>query len=166
LIFHFAEDMGRYEAKIALALTMMPFMDRSVVGRLMKVIEGVLGHSASESMMRNNINPLRCAMMLFRLIRDAKEIFSYSEHTAAIMEEKLQDQMRNMLEMYNDPDELQILLEGQDFDGNDIFWYLDEYDMYKILDCRIMDRVIQNKWNGKYDITHSFLDGSIAYTLL
>ena len=29
-----------------------------------------------------------------------------------------------------------------------------------------MDRVIQNKWNGKYDITHSFLDGSIAYTLL
>lgn len=83
--------MGRYEAKIALALTMMPFMDRSVVGRLMKVIEGVLGKSASESMMRNNINPLRCAMMLFRLIRDAKQIFSYSEHTAAIMEEKLQD---------------------------------------------------------------------------
>ena len=69
LIFHFAEDMGRYEAKIALALTMMPFMD----------------------MMRNNINPLRCSMMLFKLIRDAKDIFSYSEHTATIMEEKLLD---------------------------------------------------------------------------
>ena len=78
LILHFAEDMGRYEAKIGLALTMMPFMDRSVVGRLMKVIEGVLSYSAPESMMRNNINPLRCGMMLFRLIRDAKDIFSYS----------------------------------------------------------------------------------------
>ena len=58
------------------------------------------------------------------------------------MEGKLLDQMRDMLEMYNDPDELQILLEGRDYDGNDIFWYLDEYNMYKILDCRIMDRVI------------------------
>ena len=37
------------------------------------------------------------------------------------MEEKLLEQIRDMLEMYNDPVELQILLEGQDYDGNDIF---------------------------------------------
>jgi hypothetical protein len=47
-----------------------------------------------------------------------------------------------MLEMFNDPDELMVLVEQTDYEGNDCFWYLDEYDLYNILDSRIMDRVI------------------------
>lgn len=44
--------------------------------------------------------------------------------------------------MYNDPDELMVLVEQTDYEGNDSFWYLDEFDLYNILDSRIMDRVI------------------------
>lgn len=47
-----------------------------------------------------------------------------------------------MLEMYNDPDELEILVDAIDYDGKDFFWYLDNFSLYKILDCRIMDRII------------------------
>jgi hypothetical protein len=47
-----------------------------------------------------------------------------------------------MLEMYNDADDLMHLVEAPDFEGNDIFWYLDEYSLFDILDCRIMDKVI------------------------
>jgi hypothetical protein len=50
--------------------------------------------------------------------------------------------------MYKDPEELMFLVEAPDFEGNDIFWYLDEYSLFSILDCRIMDRVIQKKWIG------------------
>ena len=68
--------------------------------------------------------------------------------------------------MYNDPDEVMILVEQTDYEGNDIFWYLDEYDMYSILDCRIMDRVIQKKWAGKYELNSTVLDYSTSYTVL
>ena len=44
--------------------------------------------------------------------------------------------------MYNDPIELMVQVEQTDYEGNDVFWYLDEYDLYNILDSRIMDRVI------------------------
>ena len=35
-----------------------------------------------------------------------------------------------------------------------------------MLDCRILDRIIQNKWNGKYDINASFADYSTGFTML
>ena len=38
LIRHFADDVSRYEAKIALALSLKPFMNGVIVGRLMKTI--------------------------------------------------------------------------------------------------------------------------------
>jgi hypothetical protein len=68
--------------------------------------------------------------------------------------------------MYNDPDDVMILVEQTDYEGNDCFWYLDEYDLYSILDCRIMDRVIQKKWAGKFDLNAVMLDYSTSYTLL
>ena len=71
-----------------------------------------------------------------------------------------------MLEMYNDADDLMHLVEAPDFEGNDIFWYLDEYSLFDILDCRIMDKVIQKKWIGPYTLNSVFLDTSVSYTLL
>ena len=70
-----------------------------------------------------------------------------------------------MLDMYNDPVEVLSLAELTDYEGNDMFWYLDEFDLYSLLDSRIMDRIIQKKWNGKYDINKTILDYSTSYTM-
>jgi len=82
------------------------------------------------------------------------------------MQDMVSEKLRQTLEMYNDPDDLMDMVEQTDYEGNDCFWYLDEYDMYSILDCRIMDRVIQKKWNGKFDINSNMMDYSTSYTLL
>ena len=47
-----------------------------------------------------------------------------------------------MLEMYNDPRDVLKMCEMTDYEGNGVFWYLDEFDLYNILDCRILDRII------------------------
>ena len=70
------------------------------------------------------------------------------------------------MEIYTDPDEVMILVEQTDYEGNDCFWYLDEYDLYTILDCRIMDRVITNKWKGKYDLNSTVYDYMTSSNLL
>lgn len=53
-----------------------------------------------------------------------------------------------------------------DYQGNDAFWYLDEYDLYSILDCRMVDRVIQKKWTGKYELNQTMMDFSTASKIL
>ena len=68
--------------------------------------------------------------------------------------------------MYNDTDELMILVEQIDYEGHDCFWYLDEYNLYSILDCRMMDRVIQKKWTGIFDLNSDMMDYSTSTSIL
>lgn len=68
LFTHLKEDTSRYEAKIALIFNCIPMMNRNVATRLMKVIEGVLQESSDNSILKNNINPLRVGLMFYRVI--------------------------------------------------------------------------------------------------
>lgn len=43
---------------------------------------------------------------------------------------------------------------------------MDMYDLYEVLDSRILDRIIQTKWNGKYDLNASFSNYSTSMTIL
>jgi len=75
------------------------------------------------------------------------------------------DQIRKSIDIYDEPDKLTALVEQIDYLGKDCFWYLDEYKLYSILDSRIMERVIENKWRGKYEINSNILHYSINYNL-
>lgn len=71
-----------------------------------------------------------------------------------------------MLEMYNDVGDLMRMCEATDYQGHDMFWYLDEYDLYNIMDCRIMDNIIQKKWNGKFEINATLQDYSTSVVMV
>ena len=43
-------------------------MNRNVAARLMKIIEGILKEPSSNSILKNNVNPLRIGLMLYRVI--------------------------------------------------------------------------------------------------
>ena len=105
-------------------------------------------------------------LLLYRVLDEVQKEHAYSEHSTNIMKEMVTEQLRSSLEMYTDPDEVMILVEQVDYEGHDLFWYLDEFDMYNILDCRIMDRVITKKWSGIYDLNAGILDYSISNILL
>jgi len=82
------------------------------------------------------------------------------------MKETITEQIIKVLEVYNDVDELMHLVEQNDYEENDCFWYLDEYNIYSILDSRMMDRVITKKWQGRFDINSTIGDYSISVILL
>ena len=166
LFLQFKDDTSRYEAKLALITNCIPLMTKSIAAKFMKIIESVLQEPASNSFLKNNTNPLRCGLMLHRVLAEISEEHGYSEHSTNIMMEALAEQIVKIMEIYTDPDEMMILVEQTDYFGHDCLWYLDEYDMYSILDCRIMDRVIQKKWSGKYDINASILDYSTCSQLI
>jgi hypothetical protein len=68
LFSHFSEDKSRYEAKIVLMMNILPFMNKLLATKFMKIIEKVINLPASESIFKYNINPLRVGLMLYRVI--------------------------------------------------------------------------------------------------
>jgi hypothetical protein len=72
----------------------------------MKIIGEVIGAPAKDNILRNNINPLRTGLMLYRLINELQDKFKYSENTTNIMMEDLEGSIVKMLNMYNDPEDL------------------------------------------------------------
>jgi len=46
----------------------MPLMTRLIAAKFMKIIEGVLNEPASNSIFKNNLNPLRVGLMLYRTL--------------------------------------------------------------------------------------------------
>ena len=43
---------------------------------------------------------------------------------------------------------------------------MNEYSLYEILSCRMLDKVILNKWHGKYELNSQIIDKSTSYYLL
>lgn len=166
LFYQFKEDTSRYEAKLALIKNCLPLMNKNIAAKFMKVIESILQEPASNHFLKNNTNPLRVGLMMYRVLVEVSSEHGYSEHSTTIMKDTLDEQIVKMLEMYTDPDEMMILVEQTDYEGHDCLWYLDEFDMYSVLDCRIMDRVIQKKWSGKYDVNSTVLDYSTCSQLI
>ena len=51
----------------------------------MKTIEGVISEPSSNSIFKNNINPLRVGLMLYRVLDEVQKEYAYSEHSTIIM---------------------------------------------------------------------------------
>ena len=60
----------------------------------MKIIEGVVGEQAHNSVLKMNINPLRTGLMLYRVIDEVYHAFQYSAGTTQIMKDQLSEQIR------------------------------------------------------------------------
>jgi hypothetical protein len=74
--------------------------------------------------------------------------------------------LRQALNSYQDTEELTFLIEQKDFNGKNCFWYMNEYSLYEILSCRMLDKVILNKWHGKFELNSQIIDNSTSYCLL
>ena len=83
------EDTSRYEAKLALMMNVFPMMNKHQASRFMKIIESILNEPAKNSIFRNNINPLRVGLMLYKILDDVQVEYNYSEHSTNLMKEKI-----------------------------------------------------------------------------
>ena len=58
------------------------------------------------------------------------------------MKNKIEDQLKSIVDVYKDPNEIIILMENQDIDGHNCFFYMQKYNLYNLLDSKIMDKFI------------------------
>jgi hypothetical protein len=87
---HFKNDLSKYEVKIALLQRLKPFMKKQQAEKMMKIFEEVLSEPAENSIFRQNINPLRVGLTLYKLIDDIQKEFGYSKYTSIYMKNKVE----------------------------------------------------------------------------
>ena len=78
----------------------------------MKIFEEVLSEPAENSIFRQNINPLRVGLTLYKLIDDIQIEFNYSKYTSQFMKNKIEDQLKSIIDVYKNPNEIIDLMEN------------------------------------------------------
>ena len=110
LFVHLKEDTSRYMAKLALLKDCIPLMNKKVAHQFMKTIEEVLDYQASKSIFRMNTNPLSVGLLLYRVLDEVQIDHGYSEHSTSVMKETIDEKLQKVLDIYNDPDEAQVIV--------------------------------------------------------
>jgi hypothetical protein len=90
LFQHFLDDRTRYEAKLALTLNLLPFMDKTLATRFMKIIERVVNLPAHKSIFKSNMNPLRVGLMLYRVVDLMQVTYHYSLNSTNLIKATLE----------------------------------------------------------------------------
>ena len=73
--------------------------------------------------------------------------------------------MVEILKMYKDPSEMIPLIENFDIEGKDCFWYITNYQIFRLLESKIMNQYVIDKWYGGLDLNCSILDLATSYSL-
>jgi len=73
--------------------------------------------------------------------------------------------MVEILKMYKDPVEIVPIIENFDIEGRDCFWYIANYQIFRLLETKIMNQYIIEKWYGGLDLNSSILDLATSYSL-
>ena len=65
----FGSSTDKYESKLYLLSLLMPLMTNKMAQTWLKIIEEVLGESPDNSIFKNNINPVRIGLQLYKVIK-------------------------------------------------------------------------------------------------
>ena len=71
-----------------------------------------------------------------------------------------------LLDKVYDPHKVRLLLKQTDSDNYNTLDLIGKLKLYKAMQTKVADRVIQDIWNSKVDISGSFLENSTAYDYL
>ena len=108
-------------------------------------------------MLKNNLNPIRASLNLYRIVDDVQNNFNFSQFTSEQLKTDIIQKIVQVLGVYQEPDDLINLLEQHDLYGKDCFWYIQEYELNEILNTQIFDQYITHKWKGRITYNSSLM---------
>lgn len=95
------------------------------------------------------------------LVTKIQESSVASEYTCEEIKKSIIENLIKVFGSYDDPHGIIPLLEENDLFGNDCMFYIAEYELSHILNQRIFDSYINQKWNGRFDAESSIFDHSM-----
>jgi hypothetical protein len=61
---------------------------------------------------------------------------------------------------------MKALLKEKDLSGRNGFWYMAQNSVHRVLDTRIIDRIISDYWKSDVDVTGTIMEASTSYRII
>lgn len=116
--------------------------------------------------MAMNLNPIRVGLLLYKVIDQVQQDANYSNYVTKIMKDKITEKILKILDIYESPEQIIPLAELPDIEGKKCFSYLLEYELYTILDTKLFDRYMIDKWQGWMDLNTSMIEFCTSFMIL
>jgi len=145
------------------------FIDKfqySQVERLLTAIEDFLNGDKHNTYLVTNVNPLLTGVMLINTLQRIAERYSVSEFRANSISDILQKQCRMILVNLYLPTELKILVRRKNLENHNTLYYMELMDAFRLMETKVMDRIMKEYWNSDIDTSGSIFQASTAYQLL
>lgn len=88
-----------------------------------------------------------------------------SNYTKQNITDQIEENIVKFINVYQEPEKLAELIEPHDFEGKSCLWYIDKYQMNKILNTKIMDVYINRRWTGNVQTNASLFKFSTCHFL-
>lgn len=155
-----------YELKLAIVSMLIPYMSNRQASNFMKAVESILDQPPQLDIMKMNLNPIRVGLLLYKVIDQVQQESNYSNYVTKIMKDKITEKILKILDLYDSPEQIIPLAELPDIEGKKCFSYLLEYELYTILDTKLFDRYMIDKWQGWIDQNADLLDFCTSHMIL
>ena len=86
-------------------------------------------------------------------------------YTSDAIKETILDHLVVIIKMYKDPIQIIPILENIDIEGKSCFYYITKYQLYRLLETKIMNQYIIDKWFGGLDFNLSIMNLATSYSL-
>ena len=124
----------------------------------------MVANAATENgILVTNINPFLIATTILYICATIKRDYPLARLRIEQFEGDLEDKMIELLDNVYEPHKVRLLLKQTDMENYSTLDLMGKLKMYKAMQTKVADRVIQDTWISKVDVSGSFLENSTAF---
>jgi len=106
------------------------------------------------------------SVLLLDFLDNIKEDYSMFEFRIKAIKDVLNDHCRRVLVNLYMPKEIRAQVKQKDLFDHNALYYMEKLDSFKLLDSKVMDRIMKDFWNSNVDASGSFFACSTCYNIL
>ena len=111
----------------------------------------------------SNINPFLIATTILFICARIKRDYPLARLRIEQFEGDLVDRMIELLDNVYEPQKIRLLLKQTDLENFSSLDLMGKLKMYRAMQTKVADRVIQDTWISKVDVSGSFMENSTAF---
>lgn len=116
--------------------------------------------------MANNCNPVLTAMELLDILDRLKEAHSMLAFRIDQLRDEIHDHCGYILKHLYKPKVIRAQVKQRDLFNNNALYYMEKLDSFRLLDTKVMDRIMKDYWSSNVDSSGSFFACSTAFNIL
>ena len=112
------------------------------------------------------LNPLRVGLSLVHFLQLVQEVHQHAQYKIKHLQSQIEDSLVKVLEAYSDADEMVSILQSHDLNGKHCLWYIQRYQMNKLLNTSLFDKYMSQHWYGRLSQYSTILEMSASMQLM